>query len=46
MLTIIKQSYLPYLVLTMIGSFFEGLGFCFFIGFYVTGILKVHIYIQ
>ena len=45
MLTIVKQSYLPYLLLTIIGSLMEGICFILVNGFYVTHVLKVCIYI-
>ena len=45
MLAIVKQSYLPYLLLAMIGSFMEGISFCLVNGFYVTHVLKVRMYL-
>ena len=46
MLAIVKQSYLPYLLLAMIGSFMEGMSLCLINGFYVTHILKVCSYLR
>ena len=46
MLAVVKQSYLPYLLLAMIGSFMEGMSFSLINGFYVTHILKVCTYLR
>ena len=45
MLTIVKQSNLLYLLMAMIGSFLEGISFTLIVGFYVTGALRVCIYV-
>ena len=45
MLTIVKQSNLPYLLVAMISSFLEGITFTLIIGFYVTGALRVCTYL-
>ena len=45
MLTIVKQSNLPYLLIAMISSFLEGITFTLIVGFYVTGALRVCIYV-
>ena len=42
MLTIVKQSKLSYLLIAIVSSLLEGFAFCMIIGFYVTGVLKVH----
>ena len=45
MLTIVKQSNLPYLLVAMISSFLEGITFTLIVGFYVTGALRVCTYV-
>ena len=44
MLAVMKQSKLPFLLIAMIGSWFEGFLFCLLIGLFVTGVLKVRTY--
>ena len=44
MLAVVKQSKLPFLLLAIIGNWFDGFLFCLLIGLYVTGVLKVRTY--